>query len=239
MDSTTTTMTLIDLFMIGGIFMWPLLVFSIITVALILERAIFFIYYNLNLKGLSKNVLDVLKNKDINKAISYCEKAPKRQIGAKVILEGLKVSKYGEDMMEKVINAEAAEMITKLENGFDILTAMGSLSPLTGFLGTVSGMISAFSAIANATDVNAQLVAGGIFEALITTVYGLIIAIIAISGYSVLAHIVDKFANDIESISTDVITTIIINNENVINENIIKDEKNDEKNEDENKQFIV
>jgi biopolymer transport protein ExbB len=117
-------------------------------------------------------------------------------------------------MMEKVINAEAAEKITKLENGFDILTAMGSLSPLTGFLGTVSGMISAFSAIAKATDVNAQLVAGGIFEALITTVFGLVIAVIAISGYSVLAHIVDKFANDIESLSTDVITTIIMNNEN-------------------------
>ncbi len=213
MDSASTSMTLIDMFKIGGIFMWPLLIFSIITFALILERSIFFIYYNLSLKDVSKNVLNALRNKDLNKAIDYCEKAPKRKIGAKIILEGLKVSKYGEEMMEKVINAEATEKITKLENGFDILTAMGSLSPLTGFLGTVSGMISAFSAIAKATDVNAQLVAGGIFEALITTVFGLIIAIIAISGYSVLAHIVDKFASEVESVSTDVITTIVMNND--------------------------
>ena len=113
--------------------------------------------------------------------------------------------------MEKAIESEANEKINSLENGFNLLTALASLSPLTGFLGTVSGMISAFQSIANAQDVNAQLVAGGIFEALITTVFGLIIAIIAITGYSLLSHVVDKFSKDIEKLGTDVITATIIN----------------------------
>ena len=132
-------------------------------------------------------------------------------MGAKIILEGLKMAKLGEHRMEKAIESEANEKINSLENGFNLLTALASLSPLTGFLGTVSGMISAFQSIANAQDVNAQLVAGGIFEALITTVFGLIIAIIAITGYSLLSHVVDKFAKDIEKLGTDVITSVIVN----------------------------
>jgi biopolymer transport protein ExbB len=80
----------------------------------------------------------------------------------------------------------------------NILTALGSLSPLTGFLGTVTGMIGAFRSIAEATEVNAQIVAGGIYEALITTVFGLIVAIIAMISHSVYTHFIDKFVADIE-----------------------------------------
>jgi biopolymer transport protein ExbB len=88
--------------------------------------------------------------------------------------------------------------INSLENGFNFLTALGSLSPLTGFLGTVSGMIGAFRSIAEATEVNAQIVANGIYEALITTVFGLVIAIIAMIFHSIFSHVVDKFASRVE-----------------------------------------
>ena len=110
--------------------------------------------------------------------------------------------------MEKAVEAEAMNCISSLENGFNFLTALGTISPLTGFLGTVTGMIGAFRSIAEATDVNAQIVASGIYEALITTVFGLIIAIIAMSAHSIFTHKVDRFASDIEIVCSDLIIMI-------------------------------
>jgi biopolymer transport protein ExbB len=110
--------------------------------------------------------------------------------------------------MEKAVETEAMNCVNSLENGFNFLTALGSLSPLTGFLGTVSGMIGAFKSIAEATEVNAQIVANGIYEALITTVFGLIIAIIAMIAFSIFSHIVDKFAAEVEKSCSELITEI-------------------------------
>ncbi|WP_461248291.1 MotA/TolQ/ExbB proton channel family protein, partial [Treponema sp. R6D11] len=104
--------------------------------------------------------------------------------------------------------------INSLENGFNFLTALGSISPLTGFLGTVSGMIGAFRSIAEATEVNAQIVANGIYEALITTVFGLVIAIIAMVSHSIFTHLVDKFTSNMESICSDLIIQFAEQSEN-------------------------
>jgi biopolymer transport protein ExbB len=107
--------------------------------------------------------------------------------------------------MEKAAETEAEDCVASLENGFNYLSALGSLSPLTGFLGTVSGMIGAFRSIAAATNVNAQIVANGIYEALITTVFGLIIAIVAMVAHSIFSNAVDKFVTRIEKICSDLI----------------------------------
>jgi len=77
-------------------------------------------------------------------------------------------------------------------------------------LGTVSGMIGAFRSIAEATEVNAQIVANGIYEALITTVFGLIIAIIAMIFHSIFSHIVDKFSSDVEQTCSELITEMTV-----------------------------
>ena len=111
--------------------------------------------------------------------------------------------------MEKAAETEAQERIRRMENGFNYLTALSSLAPLTGFLGTVSGMIGAFKSIADATEVNAQLVAGGIYEALITTVFGLIIAIIASIGYNLLVQRVDNFAAETSKAVNDIIPLLL------------------------------
>jgi biopolymer transport protein ExbB len=129
-------------------------------------------------------------------------------MGARIFLTLLKRSGLTEHRLEKAVEAEAMKCISSLENGFNFLTALGSISPLTGFLGTVSGMIGAFRSIAEATDVNAQIVANGIYEALITTVFGLIIAIVAISAHSLFTHIVDKFVSELEIVCSDLIIRI-------------------------------
>jgi biopolymer transport protein ExbB len=190
--------TLLSYFNMGGIFMWPLLFFSIAAVAVVLERTVYFLCHNLHLAGISARVLDFIRAGDISGAKTYLSALTKRRMGARVLLALVNRYELPEHRMEKAAEAEAQNCINSLERGLNFLTALGSLSPLTGFLGTVSGMIGAFKSIAEAVEVNAQIVANGIYEALITTVFGLIIAIIAMAAHSVFIHMVDSFAAELE-----------------------------------------
>jgi biopolymer transport protein ExbB len=198
----------------GGWAMWPLMIFSVATISIIIEKTIYLLVHNLKVDDIHDAVLEHLEEGKIEEAGKVCKTFPKRKVGAPIFLAGINVSFLGEARMERAMETEAADKIGSLENGFSLLIALGSIAPITGFLGTVSGMISAFKAIANAADVNAQLVAGGIFEALITTAFGLAIAIVAITGYNIFAHVVDKFASQIEKMGSEVITSILVLTQN-------------------------
>ncbi|MCX7787014.1 MAG: MotA/TolQ/ExbB proton channel family protein [Spirochaetes bacterium] len=198
-----------DLFLLGGWAMWPLLAFSIVAVALILERTIYLLVHRLNVRNLEEGILYALNEGDVQKAILLCKKAPKRTVVAPIFLAALESVDLGEHRIERAMEAAASRQIQGLEKGFDLLIAIGSLAPITGFLGTVSGMITAFRNISQAADVNAQLVAGGIFEALITTAYGLTIAIAAIAAYNIFVHIVDRFAAALEDAGNEIITSLL------------------------------
>jgi biopolymer transport protein ExbB len=223
METQQSAFSLLELFKMGGLFMWPLLFFSIATVAIALERVIYLAYHNLDLADLQSDVEDYIKTGNSGGARQYLESMTKRRIGARILLALVKRPELSEHQMEKAVEAEALTCISSLENGFNFLTALGSLSPLTGFLGTVSGMIGAFKSIAEATEVNAQIVANGIYEALVTTVFGLIIAIIAMIAHSLFSHIVDKFASEVEKTCSLLITELA-----VINAQAAKEEKNQE-----------
>jgi biopolymer transport protein ExbB len=201
--------SLLELFRMGGIFMWPLLLFSIATIAIALERVVFLLYHNLRLDDLKTRVEGYLVTGNMARARDYLSSLTNRRIGSRIFLCLVNHHDLSEHEIEKAVEAEALTCINTLENGFNFLTALGSLSPLTGFLGTVSGMIGAFKSIAEAENVNAQIVANGIYEALITTVFGLIIAIIAMVSHSLLSHVVDKFAADTEKSCTDLIIDIV------------------------------
>ncbi|HCC36164.1 MAG TPA: MotA/TolQ/ExbB proton channel family protein [Treponema sp.] len=215
----TVSFSLWELFQMGGVFMWPLLFFSIAVVFISLERVIYLIRHNLRIDDLAAKVSEFIAERDYAGAEEYLSALVKRRMGARILLALIKQSapsagRYSEHRAERAVETEAASCISSLENGFNFLTALGSLSPLTGFLGTVSGMIGAFKSIAEATEVNAQIVANGIYEALITTVFGLIIAIIAMIPHSIFTHIVDKFAAEIERNCSLLITEISRQNEN-------------------------
>jgi biopolymer transport protein ExbB len=194
----TSTLTLLELFKMGGIFMWPLLFFSIATAAIACERAVYLLYHNLRMGDLEETLRAYIQEGKLGEAESWLAGLSKRRMGARILLVLVRRAPLGEHLMEKAVEAEALGCINSLENGFNFLTALGSLSPLTGFLGTVSGMIGAFKSIAEASEVNAQIVANGIYEALITTVFGLVIAIAAMVSHSVFSHVVDRFAAETE-----------------------------------------
>ena len=215
MESGANTFTLLEMFRLGGIFMWPLLVFSIATISIGLERTVYLIYHNLKIDDLNSRVTQLIADRDYKGAVEYLTPLTKRRMGARILLALVNRSVPGqgkavsERHMERTAETEAMTCINSLENGFNFLVALGSLSPLTGFLGTVSGMIGAFKSIAEATEVNAQIVANGIYEALITTVCGLVIAICAMIFHSVFTHIVDRFTANVEKTCTGLISEII------------------------------
>jgi len=212
-----TSFSVLELFKLGGVIMWPLLVFSVAVVAISIERIIYLAYHNLNIDDLEDKVSEYIKTNDYNGASDYLKILTKRNIGARIILSLIeqvsKDQKFSERRIEQAVEISASKNINSLENGFNFLTALGSLSPLTGFLGTVTGMIGAFRSIAEATEVNAQIVANGIYEALITTVFGLVIAIIAMVSHSIFSHIVDRFAAKVEGTCSNLISQISINNQ--------------------------
>lgn len=208
MNNGNEVFSLLEFFRMGGMFMWPLLVFSIITMAIALERVISLLYHNLRIDDLQRNVERYIEANDICGAQDYLSLLTKRRMGARILLTLVNKIDLSEYQMEKAVEAEARSCIGSLENGFDFLTVLSSLAPLVGFLGTVSGMIGAFKSIAEATEVNAQIVASGIYEALITTVFGLIIAVLATSAHSIFTHIVDKFTQRTEKTCSDLIITI-------------------------------
>ena len=198
----TASFSLQELFVLGGFLMWPLLLFSIAVVAISLERAVYLFYHNLRMDDLAAGISEYVKNNDYAGAEEYLAGQTKKRMGARILLALIKNSSTGqvfsERRAERAAETEAMNCINSLENGFNFLTALGSISPLTGFLGTVTGMISAFRSIAEATEVNAQIVANGIYEALITTVVGLVIAIAAMIFHSVFTHMVGRFTSDVE-----------------------------------------
>ncbi len=200
---------LIELFKLGGPFMWVLLAFSVATVAIVIERCVYLVWHDCRVGFLCKKIKFFISQGKKEEAVHYLLNCKRRQTAASILLALLQNAKYGESRMERAAEAEAQERLRRMESGFNYLTALSSLAPLTGFLGTVSGMIGAFQSIAEATDVNAQLVAGGIYEALITTVFGLIIAIVALVAYNLLIQKIDTFAAETSKAINDLVPVLI------------------------------
>jgi biopolymer transport protein ExbB len=194
-----------ELFRMGGLFMWPLLLFSIAVIAISLERAVYLGCHDLRMDDLGALMLGYIREGKLAEGREYLAPLVKRRLGARILLALIDRAGLGEERMERAAETQALSCVSSLENGLSFLTALGSISPLTGFLGTVSGMIGAFRSISQAAEVNAQIVANGLYEALITTEFGLVIAIIAMVAHSVFSHIVDRFSADVEQICSGLI----------------------------------
>ena len=151
--------SLIELFKLGGPFMWVLLAFSVATLGIVIERCIYLYWHNCKAYPISGKIKDFLRDGKRDEAVKFLQNCQRNHTIASILLALLENAKYGENRMERAAESEAQERLRRMENGFNYLTALSSLAPLTGFLGTVSGMIGAFRSIAEATDVNAQLVA--------------------------------------------------------------------------------
>ena len=185
-------------FIQGGIFMWPILLFSLIALAVIIERLIVFHRAKVNVNEfLTKVRKALLVNRNVKEAIKVCEQY--RGPVASVTKAGL--LRYGHDRqdIEKTIENAALYELDRLERRLSILATTANVEPMLGFLGTVSGMIKSFGTLATQGLSNPGAVAAGISEALITTAAGLIIALPMQLAYNYYTTRINKFVRDIET----------------------------------------
>ena len=141
---------------------------------------------------------DNIKDDDLKSAANYCrsENTPL----SRIIEKGVKSFGFSASSIRESVDNSANLEIANLEKGLPILSTIAAVAPMIGFLGTVTGMVRAFWEMANAgNNIDVSLLSGGIYEAMITTVGGLIVGIIAIFAYNYLVALVDKVQNDLEA----------------------------------------
>ena len=197
---------LIELYWTGGVFMHPILLCSIVGLAIIIERAAFFVKARTDTRRLMGDLLRVLQDEGFEAAQRMLHGL--RGPIAAVLHSGLARAKRGPEAVEKAVETAAAIEIAQLERGLIWLQTVANIAPLLGFLGTVSGMIHAFEAIAAAEEVSARLVATGIYEALITTAAGLIVAIPVQAAHNYYVSRIDKFVIDVEESGAELVDAL-------------------------------
>ena len=193
----------------GPGFMGIVLLCLILGLALAIERIIYLNMATTDTEKLLTDVEGALKSGGVEAAQEVCRntKGPV----ASIFYQGLERSDEGVDMVEKSIVAYGSVQMGLLEKGLSWISLFIALAPMLGFMGTVIGMIGAFDAIEAAGDISPSLVAGGIKVALLTTVFGLIVAMILQIFYNYLIAKVDSIVNSMEDASISLIDLLVKN----------------------------
>ena len=166
----------------GGLVMWPLLFCSIAVIAITIER---FLFYKAEDSGQSfaAKYCALLRTDEKAEALQLAEAANGEC--AKIVADAAKIT-GGKEQQKAFLESQAGIFIAKLKNKLDYLSIVVTMAPLLGLLGTIAGMIGAFS------------ITGGIGEALIATATGLCVAILALCAHSYFAHRMDNMITDME-----------------------------------------
>jgi len=191
----------------GAGFMGVVLLVLIIGLALAIERVIYLGLATTNTGKLLKEVEDNLTKGNVEGAKEVCRNT--RGPIASIFYQGLSRKNEGLDVVEKSIVSYGSVQMGLLEKGLSWISLCIALAPMLGFMGTVIGMIEAFDAIEAAGDISPSLVAGGIKVALLTTVFGLIVAMILQVFYNYLLAKIDSLVNDMEDSSISFIDILV------------------------------
>jgi len=199
-----TRMTLIDMLIQGGWLMVPIAILSIIALIVIIERWRVISKSSMKMESFLSDVHDMLTEGNVRQAIRYCEQTNKPL--SRILVKGLQRLGRPIKEIEDAIMSAGKQEAYRLESKMDWLATIAGVAPLLGFLGTVTGMIEAFQQIQTMEgQVNPSLLAGGIWEALITTAFGLMVGIIAYGFYNYLLTKINRKIFELETASTDFI----------------------------------
>jgi len=191
----------------GPGFMAAILLCLIIGLAVVIERIIYLSMSSVNTKKLLLNVESALAEGGVEAAKEICRNT--RGPVASIFYQGLLRMDDGVEVVEKAVVSYGSVQMGQLEKGLTWIQLFIAVAPMLGFLGTVLGMIKAFDDIQAAGDISPTIVAEGMKVALITTVGGLIVAIILQFFYNYLVSRVDSIVNDMEDASISLIDIIV------------------------------
>lgn len=200
-------MNLWQVFLAGGPVMWPILLCSIFALAIALEKFWHLHRIGIDTQEFLKNILDKMKRHDTKEALQVCD-TTKSPI-ANILKAGiLKYDRPRPQIIEAIEDSSLYE-IPRIEKNLSVLATIAHVAPLLGLLGTVTGMVRCFQIIqAKATTlhpVSPGDLAGGIWEALLTTVAGLIVAIPTFVAYNYLVNRINNFILEMEKASTELV----------------------------------
>ncbi len=199
----------------GGLWGWftsggPVMIFialvALAVIVMAVERIIFFKKEYINADVLMERVIGLWEKGHRDDALNLC----RRTSGpvARMLLAALLKHQSGKKVMEETIHQQHLEEIPRLSKNLSAIAVLAGIAPLLGLLGTVSGMISTFQIITYHGGGDPRLLAGGISEALITTEFGLIVAIPALLVHSYLSGRADKIASDMEKNAVKLINSL-------------------------------
>ncbi len=196
----------------GAIWMFPILLVLIFGLGLVIERVIYLNLSTTNTQKLLNKVETALEMEGVTAAKEICKNT--RGPVASIFFQGLDRHSEGLEIVEKSIVSYGGVLMSRLENNLSWISLFIALAPMLGFLGTVVGMVQAFDAIEAAGDISPTVVAGGMKVALLTTVFGLIVAIILQIFYNYLLSKVEGIVNSMED-ATISFMDILVKNKNV------------------------
>ena len=191
---------------VGGPILWVLVIISIGAFAVVLERIVFFARNEKNIGDTFKDeILSLVANKKIDEAIALWD--TKKSCVASAVKKFLQKAPKGIDVQdyEFILKEITIKETSPYESRLNLLASVISISPMLGLLGTVTGMIRAFTNISKYGAGDAAIVADGIAEALLTTAAGLMIAIPVIVIYNYLNRRLEKMENEIDDVVTNII----------------------------------
>ncbi len=207
-DTTSSFQILKEKFIEGDWrFMSLVLVVLILGLAFSIERIITLNLASINTHKFMKKIDEKLDEGDLEGAKEYCKSTPGPT--SAVVYEGLKNAKYGAEAVEKSIVSFGSVQMGHLEKGLVWISLFIAIAPMLGFLGTVIGMITAFDMIEQVGDIAPTVVAGGIKIALLTTVFGLIAAIILQIFYNYIVSKIDSIVIGMEEASISFLDMLI------------------------------
>lgn len=198
---------MVQMFNDGGAFMWPILFCLIIGVAISLERLWTLSRAGINTKKFMASIKAALEEGGVKKAIEVCENT--RGPVASIFHAGLLRSTRGVEHVEKAISSAGSIEMAFLERGLVWLATIVSIAPMLGFTGTVQGMIAAFNDIKAANDISPTIVAGGISVALLTTLFGLVVAMLVQVFNNFFVSRIDRLIIDMEESSNELVDALI------------------------------
>ncbi len=191
----------------GGVWMHPLLLCALLGLVLIVERLWTLWRARIDTRNLMMEVMRALRQEGPRAAMRVCESA--RGPIANMLHAGLMRAHHGPEAVEKAIHTAGSIEMAFLERGLLALATLSNLAPLLGFLGTITGMIKALSAIEAANQVSAAIVAKGIQEALVCTAAGLVVAVPLSAFYAYFVLAIDRFVLEMEGSSSELVDELM------------------------------
>ncbi len=191
-------------------FMSLVLIALILGLAFCIERIITLNIATTNTEKLLARIDENLKSGNVDGAMEVCKST--QGPTASILYEGLKNAGQGPEAVEKAIVSYGSVQMGLLEKGLVWISLFIALAPMLGFMGTVIGMISAFDKIEAVGDISPTVVAGGIKVALLTTVFGLVVAIILQLFYNYIVSKIDGIVNKMEDASIALVDIMVANN---------------------------